>query len=411
MAKILPFKGFLPPASLAELVSSPPYDTLSSDEARSRTKNNNKSFLRVIKPEVDFKIGTEPSGSKLHEHAATNLSNYISNGNLLEDKDQYLYIYQISMGAHVQTGIIAAVSVEEYDSGIIKKHEYTRPEKEDDRTMHIQVTKANTGPVFLTFRNDGSFNNQISGVINRDRDISFEADDGTLHSIWRIQDSNTINEISAYFKRVRSLYIADGHHRAASASRVHKEMTKNKPKENVKESYNYFLATIFPHDEMQIMGYNRVVKDLCGLSDKQFISKLKEKFDIQKLSSKRGPKERFSFTMLLGNHWYCVTANKQIIKEDSVLRLDASILQNHILKPILKIEDPRTDKRIDFVGGIRGLEELERRCSSDAKVAFVLYPVSIEDLFRVSDDNKVMPPKSTWFEPKLRSGLIVRFLD
>ena len=411
MAKILPFKGFLPPASLAELVSSPPYDTLSSDEARSRTKNNNKSFLRVIKPEVDFKIGTEPSGSKLHEHAATNLSNYISNGNLIEDKDQCLYVYQISMGAHVQTGIIAAVSVEEYDSGTIKKHEYTRPEKEDDRTMHIQVTKANTGPVFLTFRNDGSFNNQISGVINRDRDISFEADDGTLHSIWRIQDSNTINEISAYFKRVRSLYIADGHHRAASASRVHKEMTKNKLIENVKESYNYFLATIFPHDEMQIMGYNRVVKDLCGLSDEQFISKLRENFDIQKLSTKRGPKERFSFTMLLGNSWYCLTAKKQIIKEDSVLRLDASILQNHILKPILKIEDPRTDKRIEFVGGIRGLEELERRCSSDVKVAFALYPVSIEDLFRVSDDNKVMPPKSTWFEPKLRSGLIVRFLD
>lgn len=411
MAKILPFKGFLPPASLADLVSSPPYDTLSSDEARSRTENNNKSFLRVIKPEVDFKIGTEPSGSKLHEHAATNLRNYISNGNLIEDKEQCLYIYQISMGAHVQTGIIAAVSVEEYDSGIIKKHEYTRPEKEDDRTMHIQVTKANTGPVLLTFRNDGSFNNQVSGLINKDKDISFEADDGTLHSIWRIKDSNTINEISAYFKRVQSLYIADGHHRAASASRVHKEMTKNKPTDNVKESYNYFLATIFPHDEMQIMGYNRVVKDLCGLSDEQFISKLRENFDVQKLLNKRGPKERFSFTMLLGNRWYCLTAKQQIIKQDSVLRLDASILQHHILQPILKIEDPRTDKRIEFVGGIRGLEELERRCSSDAKVAFALYPVSIEDLFRVSDDNKVMPPKSTWFEPKLRSGLIVRFLD
>ena len=411
MAKIIPFKGILPPASLAELVSSPPYDTLSSDEARLRTKNNNKSFLRVIKPEVDFKIGTEPSGKKLHEHAATNFRKYISNGNLLEDKDQYLYLYQISMGAHVQTGIVAAVSVEEYDSGIIKKHEFTRPEKEDDRTMHIQVTKANTGPVFLTFRNDGSFNNQISGVINRDKDISFEADDGTLHSIWRIKDSSIINKISEYFKRVQSLYIADGHHRAASASRVHKEMTKKKSTHNAKESYNYFLATIFPHDEMQIMGYNRVVKDLCGLSDEQFISKLRKNFDIRKLSNKRSPTERFSFTMLLENCWYCLTAKQQIIKKDSVLSLDASILQNHILQPILKIEDPRTDKRIEFVGGIRGLEELERRCSSDAKVAFALYPVSIEDLFRVSDDNKVMPPKSTWFEPKLRSGLIVRFLD
>ena len=315
------------------------------------------------------------------------------------------------MGAHVQTGIIAAVSVEEYDSGIIKKHEYTRPEKEYDRTMHIQVTKANTGPVFLTFRNDGSFKNQISGVINKDKDISFKADDGTLHSIWRIQDSNIISEISAYFKRVQSLYIADGHHRAASASRVQKVMTKNKTTCNAKGSYNYFLATIFPHDEMQIMGYNRVVKDLCGLSDKQFISKLRENFYLQELSNKRRPKERFSFTMLLGNRWYCLTAKQQIIKEDSVLRLDASILQHHILEPILNIEDPRTDKRIDFVGGIRGLEELERRCSSDAKVAFALYPVSIEDLFKVADDDKVMPPKSTWFEPKLRSGLIVRFLD
>ena len=411
MAKILPFKGFLPPASLAELVSSPPYDTLSSDEARSRIKNNNKSFLRVIKPEVDFKIGSEPSGKKLHEHAATNFRKYISNGNLLEDKDQYLYLYQISMGAHVQTGIVAAVSVEEYDSGIIKKHEFTRPEKEDDRTMHIQVTKANTGPVFLTFRNDGSFNNQISGVINRDKDISFEADDGTLHSIWRIKDSSIINKISEYFEGVQLLYIADGHHRAASASRVHKEMTKNNPLNNAKESYNYFLATIFPHDEMQIMGYNRVVKDLCGLSDEQFISKLRKNFDIQKLSNKRGPKERLSFTMLLENCWYCLTAKQQIIKKDSVLSLDASILQNHILQPILKIEDPRTDKRIDFVGGIRGLYELERRCSSDAKVAFALYPVLVDDLLKVSDDNKVMPPKSTWFEPKLRSGLIVRLLD
>ena len=411
MAKILPFKGFLPPSSLAELVSSPPYDTLSSDEARSRIKNNNKSFLRIIKPEVDFKIGTEPSGKKLHEHAANNLSNYILNGNLLEDQDEYLYVYQISMGAHVQTGIIAAVSVKEYDNGIIKKHEYTRPEKEDDRTIHIQVTKANTGPVFLTFRNNGGFKSQISGVINKNKDISFKANDGTIHSLWRIKDSSTINEISAYFKRVKSLYIADGHHRAASASRVQKEMTKNNINNNEDESYNYFLATIFPNDEVQIMGYNRVVKDLCGLSDEQFLSKLGENFDIQKLSIQGAPKERFSFTMFLANRWYYLTAKQKIIKEDSVLGLDASILQHHILEPILKIEDPRTDKRIDFVGGIRGLEELERRCSSDAKVAFALYPVSIEDLFRVSDDNKVMPPKSTWFEPKLRSGLIVRFLD
>ena len=411
MAKILPFKGLLPPESIAELVSSPPYDTLSSDEARLIIKNNDKSFLRVIKPEVDFKKGMEPPSQELHEHAAKNLDHYIVNGNLIEDKDKSFYLYQITMGGHVQTGIIASVSIKEYDSGIIKKHEYTRPEKEDDRTLNIMKTRANTGPVFLTFKNEGDFKNKVSDLICKEKDISFKAEDGTTHSIWKIKNTKVLKEIATYFKQIDYLYIADGHHRAASASRVQKKMAQSNPKHNGNERYNYFLATIFPHNEVQIMGYNRVVKDLCGLNDKQFLSKLGKNFDIQKLSAKGGPKERFSFTMFLENSWYYLTAKKQIIKEDSVLGLDASILQNYVLEPILKIEDPRTDKRIDFVGGIRGLEELERRCLSDSKVAFALYPVLVDDLLKVSDDNKVMPPKSTWFEPKLRSGLIVRLLD
>ncbi len=403
MAKILPFKGFLPPASLAELVSSPPYDTLSSDEARSRTENNNKSFLRVIKPEVDFKIGTEPSGRKLHEHAATNLSNYISNGNLLEDKDQYLYVYQISMGAHVQTGIIAAVSVEEYDSGIIKKHEYTRPEKEDDRTLHISTTRANTGPVFLVFKNDGSFKELISRYAREKSIIYFHADDGSSHSIKKIENKSSIENIRNYFKSVDNLYIADGHHRAASASRFQKSQNGN-------SNGDYFLGTLFPHDEVQILSYNRVVRRLDGFQNDLFFKEVKKYFSIVR-SNKKKPNDKGIFMMYLDGKWFALEAKEKIKNNDPVLGLDASLLQNFILDLILNIKDPRTDSRLDFIGGSKGLDELERRCGMDAKIAFALYPVSIDDLLKVADDGKVMPPKSTWFEPKLRSGLIVRKLD
>ena len=411
MAKILPFRGFLPPQSLAKIVSSPPYDTLSSDEARAMVEKNDRSFLRVIKPEIDFKKGTEPSSQDLHYHALENLNDYISNGNLIQDQDESFYVYQISMGQHLQTGVIAAVSIEEYNSNLIKKHEYTRPDKEDDRTMHVQVTGANTGPVFLTFRNDGGFKDQISKTMTHKKDISFKADDDSNHSIWKIKDRKLINTISAYFQTVECLYIADGHHRAASASRIQKNRSENNPGHNGDESYNYFLATIFPHDEVQIMGYNRIVKDLGGLTEEQFFDALRSKFEIHRLHDQEAPKERFTFTMYLDQKWYSLRVKREIIREDSVDGLDASILQEHILSPVLNIQDPRTDNRIDFVGGIRGLDELERRCELDAKIAFALYPVSINDLLNVSDDGKVMPPKSTWFEPKLRSGLLVRLLD
>ena len=411
MAKILPFRGFLPPQSLAKIVSSPPYDTLSSDEARAMVERNDRSFLRVIKPEIDFKKGTEPLGQDLHSHALENLNDYILKENLIQDDDESFYVYQISMGRHVQTGIIAAVSIEEYNSSLIKRHEYTRPEKEDDRTKHIQITGANTGPVFLTFRNDGGFKDQISTIMTQEKDISFKADDDSTHAIWKIKDRKLINTISAYFQTVECLYIADGHHRAASASRIQKNRSENNPGHNGDESYNYFLATIFPHDEVQIMGYNRIVKDLGGLTEEQFFDALRSKFEIQKLPRQEGPKERSSFTMYLNQKWYSLKAKQEIINKDSVDGLDASILQEHVLSPILNIRDSRTDNRIDFVGGIRGLDELERRCELDAKIAFALYPVSINDLLNVSDDGKVMPPKSTWFEPKLRSGLLVRLLD
>ena len=405
MSKVKPFRGYLPHPDRAKLVSSPPYDVLSSNEARYLAKENNISFLRIIKPEIDFLNNDEPKGQKLHEHAASNLNEFIKGGILLNDKEENFYIYQISMGEHIQTGIIGLVSVKEYNDSLIKKHEYTRPEKEDDRTCHIDTTNANTGPVFLTFRNDGGFQSMISKICGKIKDINFIAENNTVHSLWKIHQPQHIEMIKAYFESIPCLYIADGHHRAASASRV------QALRENKDSLSNFFLGAIYPHDEMQILGYNRLAKDLAGLTSEDFISKIREKFQVTKLKQSEVPNRRYCFSMLLNKEWYRLEAKDEIIIQDSVLGLDASILQKHIMEPILKIDDPRTNDRIDFVGGIRGLKELERRCQLDAKVAFSLYAVTIDDLLKVSDEGKVMPPKSTWFEPKLRSGLVVRLLD
>ena len=304
------------------------------------------------------------------------------------------------MGEHTQTGIIGLVSVKEYNDSLIKKHEYTRPEKEDDRTCHIDTTNANTGPVFLTFRNDGGFQSIISKICGKIKDINFTAENNTVHSLWKIHQPQHIGMVKTYFESIPCLYIADGHHRAASASRV-KAIRGNKDRFS-----DFFLGAIFPHNEMRILGYNRLVKDLAGLTSESFISLIREKFQVTKLKQGEVPNRRYCFSMLLNNEWYRLEAKDEIIIKDSVLGLDASILQTHIMKPILKIDNPRTNDRIDFVGGIRGLKELERRCQLDAKVAFSLYAVTIDDLLKVSDEGKVMPPKSTWFEPKLVDGLI-----
>ena len=315
------------------------------------------------------------------------------------------------MGNHKQTGIIAAVSIDEYNRGLIKRHEFTRPEKEDDRTKHIEITNANSGPVLLTFRNDGEFQNHIAEIKNQKMAINFFADDGSKHSLWKITSPSMQESLSLYFELIPALYIADGHHRAASASRVQKIRQDKNPNHNGDESYNYFLSVIFPHDEMKIQGYNRLVKDLAGLSDDQFLEIIKTNFIVTQINPIQIPHSRHTFSMYLNECWYQLIAKDKIISNDSVSGLDTSILQDYLLNPILKIDDPRTNNRIDFVGGIRGLKELEKRCSLDAKVAFALHPVSIDELLTVADADKVMPPKSTWFEPKLRSGLVVRFLD
>ena len=411
MANIKPFQGYLSPPEIAKKVSSPPYDTLSSDEAREMVQNNSDSFLRIIKPEIDYSPGKEPDSETLHHHAAENLQAFIRSGKLQRDKNSSFYIYQISMDQHTQTGIIAAVSVQEYNEGLIKRHEFTRPEKENNRTRHFEITNANTGPVLLTFRNNGEFQDHIPYITNLGPDIAFQADDGTNHSLWKITSSTTRESLNRYFATIPALYIADGHHRAASASRVQKIRQDNNPQHQGNESYNYFLSVIFPHDEMQIQGYNRLVKDLAGLSDDRFLELIKTNFIIKDLPNLQIPHKKHTFSMYLNGNWYRLNAKNKIVSDDPVAGLDASILQNHLLNPILEIDNPRTNNRIDFVGGIRGLEELERRCCLDAKVAFALHPVSIDELLIVADADKVMPPKSTWFEPKLRSGLVVRLLD
>ena len=411
MSTIKPFRGYLPPAEMAYKVSSPPYDVLSSAEAREMAQNNPDSFLRIIKPEIDFSPGDIPLDDSLHEYGSNNLQTFIRNGKLIQDEKHCFYIYQITMKNHTQTGIVAAVSVEEYNQRLIKKHEFTRPEKENDRARHIAITNANTGPVFLTFRNDGQFRNKISIINNQSPMVSFTADDATIHALWKIDNMDDISLLTEYFDSISALYIADGHHRAASASRVQKIREDANSNHNGNEPYNYFLSVIFPHDEMQILDYNRVVKDLNGLSENQFIDSIQTNFSLTTQPNATKPETRNIFSMFLNDNWFEMKAKDEIISNDLVESLDASILQNHLLNPILGIDDPRTNERIDFVGGIRGLEELERRCNLDAKVAFALHPVSIVDLLAIADSDKVMPPKSTWFEPKLRSGLVVRLLD
>jgi len=411
MALIKPFRGYRPPENLADKITSPPYDVMTSDEAREMVQNNNDSFLRIIKPEIDYNSGEEPLGDDLHNHAKNNLLYYIEKGNLVQDTNFCFYLYQITMGNHTQTGIMAAVSIEEYNQGLIKKHEFTHPEKEDDRTRHIDITNANTGPVFLTYRNDGKLKNVTLEILNSHPNISFTADDAIFHALWKVENKIQIERLIDYFQAIPALYIADGHHRAASAARVQKIREETNPNHSGFEPYNYFLSVIFPHDEMQILDYNRVVKDLNGLTEDQFHESINENFDVVPIPHHPSPISENNYSMHINGKWYQLEAKAHVKSDDPVEGLEASILQKYLLTPILDIDDPRTNKRIDFVGGIRGMVELERRCEIDCQVAFALPPVSIEQLISVADSEQVMPPKSTWFEPKLRSGMVVRLLD
>ena len=373
---------------------------------------NPYSFLHVDKAEIDLPAGTDIYSPEVYEKAKSNLEKMITDGVLVQDEKPMLYVYELTMDGRSQTGLVACTSIDEYMQGIIKKHELTREDKEQDRIRHVDICNANTGPIFLAYRTVDEISEIVDNVKKNAPVYDFTAEDGIIHKAWIIDDEETINRLVKLFKDVPNLYIADGHHRNASAAKVGLKRRNENPNYTGDEEFNYYLAVIFPSDQLKILDYNRVVKDLNGLSEEEFIKKLSEKFDIVETEGRAKPDKAYDFGMYMDGKWYMLTAKDEIKSKDAVKGLDVSILQDNVLIPILGIGDIRTDKRIDFVGGIRGLGELEKRVDSgEMKVAFAMYPTSIEQLMTIADENKIMPPKSTWFEPKLRSGLFIHSLD
>jgi uncharacterized protein (DUF1015 family) len=413
MATIRPFKAFRPKAEFAGEVAARPYDVLNSDEAREEVKGHPLSFLHIGKPEVDLDPSIDLHDERVYEKGKENLQKLISREVLVQDPAPSLYVYAQTMGTHTQYGLVGCASVDEYWNNTIKKHELTRSDKEEDRCNHVRVTNSHSGPIFLTYRDNAEINAIVAHVTSQSPVNDHQALDGIRHQCWTIKDAGVIEKITSLFKNIPNLYIADGHHRSAAAARVGRERAKANPRHRGDEEYNFYLAVYFPANQLRIMDYNRLVKDLCGMSKEEFFVRLKQNFDIVEASGQLKPVKKGDFGMYLEGTWYTLSAGPALQRiTDPVLELDVSILQNHLLDPILGIKDPRVDKRIDFVGGIRGLGELERRVNSgEMKIAFSMFPTSVAELMAIADDDKLMPPKSTWFEPKLRDGLFVHFLD
>lgn len=413
MATLRPFKAYRPRPELAAEVAAKPYDVLNSEEAREEVKGHPLSFLHIGKPEVDLDPGIDLHDPHVYEKGRENLQKLIKEGVLVEDEQPYLYLYAQTMNDHTQYGLVGCAAVEEYWDDTIKKHEHTRKDKEEDRCNHVRVTNAHTGPIFLTYPDSDEIDAIVSDIRSQPPVTDHIASDGIRHQTWVIRDAQQIARLQELFAAVPNLYVADGHHRSAAAAIVGRERAQANPDHRGNEEYNFFLAVLFPAGQLRIFDYNRVVKDLNGLSEDAFMEKLGERFTITEHDGQVRPSKKGEFGMYLAGTWYRVEAQDVLLHNpDPVQRLDVAILQNFVLSPILGIEDPRTDKRIDFVGGIRGLGELERRVDSgEMKLAFSMHPTSIEELMAIADAGKVMPPKSTWFEPKLRDGLFVHFLD
>lgn len=415
MATVRTFKAIRPTKDLADKVAALPYDVMNSEEAREMVKGNPYSFLHVDKAEIDLNPSIDLYDKQVYLKARDNMYGMIKDGVLVEDQAPYLYIYRQIMDGRVQTGVVGCASIDEYLNNIIKKHEHTRADKEQDRINHVDYCDANTGPIFLTYRHVDAIDTIVKNWTETHEAVyNFTAEDGITHIVWVIDDLAIANQISELFKGVDYLYIADGHHRAASAVKVGLKRREMNPGFTGNEEFNFFLAVIFPDKDLYIMDYNRVVKDLNGSTTEEFMAKVGEKFEVApyKGEGQFKPAEKHTYGMYLEGKWYQLTAKEGTFNpNDPVDRLDVSILQNNLLRPILGIEDPRTDKRIDFIGGIRGLKELERRVAEGMKVAFSMYPTTIDDLMAIADAGQVMPPKSTWFEPKLRSGLFIHKLS
>jgi len=409
MARIEPFRAWRPRTDVCARVASPPYDVLSSAEAREMAGDDPLSFLHVVKPEIDLEPDTDLYSPEVYAKGAENLRRLIDDRVLLREEIAAFYLYRQRMGDHVQTGLVAGASVDEYEADLIKKHEHTRRLKEDDRTRHVDALNANTGPVFLTYRARPEIDALIARLTEGDPVYDFTAPDGIQHVLWVVDDAGDRDTLTAAFHKVPELYVADGHHRSAAGTRIRALRRDANPAHTGEEPYNFFLSVIFPDDQMMIMDYNRVVRDLNGMDATTFLDRAGKRFEIEPVDEGRPPSGK-SFGMYLGGRWYRLEAKAgSYPSDDPVKSLDVAILQDNLLAPVLGIGDPRSDERIDFVGGIRGLGELERMVDSgDWSVAFALFPTSIQQLFAVADAGLVMPPKSTWFEPKLRSGLIVR---
>lgn len=415
MAVVRPFKGIRPKIDLAPKVASLPYDVMNREEAKKMAEGNKDSFLHVVRSEIDVDDTISQYDETVYKKARRNLDKMIEDGILIQDEVPKFYIYRQIMNGRVQTGLVGCTSIDDYMNDIIKKHEFTRPQKEVDRINNFDYCDANTAPIFLTYRKNDELNKIINDWIKFHNPVyNFTSEDEITHIAWVIDEDSINSRINEIFEKIDYLYIADGHHRSASSVKVGLKRREANPDYTGEEEFNYFLSVIFPDKDLFIMDYNRVVKDLNGLTNEEFMSKVREKFEVEEYNGEGQykPVEKHTFGMYLDNKWYKLSVKDGIFDEnDPVDRLDVSILQKNLLHPILGIENPRTDKRIDFVGGIRGLAELEKRVATDMKIAFSMYPTTMEDLLSIADAGEVMPPKSTWFEPKLRSGLFVHRLS
>lgn len=410
MSLIKPFTGLRPAAGRAAEVLAPPYDVLNTEEAREKAQGKPWSFLHISKPEIDLDPGIDPYDESVYAKGAENFQAMLDAGVLVRDEEPCYYVYRIIMGDHQQTGLVAGASVAAYDRNDVRKHEFTRPKKEDDRVRQIDALNAQTGPVFLTYKSTPVIDEVLHTTAENEPEVDVTLDDGVRHELWAIKDVNTIHALTDAFDKLGVIYVADGHHRSAAASRVAAMRRGDNP--DPEASHEHFLTVIFPDKEMQILDYNRVVRDLNGLEQNELLQRIGESFSVVPANGSVKPQKTGEFGMYLDGQWYRLNIQPALIPEDPVKKLDVSLLADHLIEPLLGISDPRTDDRIDFVGGIRGLGELEKRVNSgDMAVAFSLFPTSIHDLMAVADDNQVMPPKSTWFEPKLADGMVSKVLD
>ncbi|MNM52559.1 hypothetical protein D3C81_636380 [compost metagenome] len=412
MATIKPFKCIRPEKNVVSKVAALPYDVYNRDEALEEVLKEPLSFLKIDRAETQFDKDFNPYDKQVYEKARDILQEMLQDGTLLNDNEEGYYIYELTMNGRSQTGVVGCASIDDYLNDVIKKHEKTREDKEIDRINHVDICNAQTGPIFLAYRSQEIINEVVNKIKTEEVLYNFIAQDGVKHVVWKVSEEADVKVIAEAFKNIDNIYIADGHHRTASAVKVGLKRREENPGYTGDEEFNFFLSVLFPHDQLMILDYNRVVKDLNGYSKEDFLYEVSRNFKVEEVGSEAyKPEEKATFGMYLDNTWYKLTLDEELLSDDPVQGLDVAILENNLLSPILNIKDIRTDKRIDFVGGIRGLKELEKRVDSgEMKVAFSMHPTSITELFDVSDANELMPPKSTWFEPKLRSGIFIHEL-